>query len=335
MYNVFSNKISKQIRIVHPIFLLKMHKSGAQKSRERRKREETAEKGKISLFEMDITSHKSQFAHSSNLENLSVYSESMSVAVAHISNDELNFEDDIREAEKSLATSIISLPFANEDVSDLVDGLDIGMITTLTNETIERYVLNSNLPLPDKFPEDSRNQAFPISIFKYRNHNGEIAERDWLVWSRKKDALFCFPCRLFSKDLEVNSSALSSQEGWPSTVKWRKLCRIPEHKRSNNHKHNYLSWRGYELRLKSSRCIENNLSAQIEAEEAKWYKILDRLIDIILFLGERGLAIRGSTHLIGSPQNGNFLGLIELLSHWDPILEDHVKKVKESQQRNE
>ena len=55
------------------------------------------------------------------------------------------------------------------------------MITTLTNETIERYVLNSHFPLPDKFPEDCRNQAFPISIFKYRNHNGEIAERDWLV----------------------------------------------------------------------------------------------------------------------------------------------------------
>ena len=157
-----------------------------------------------------------------------------------------------------------------------------------------------------------------------------------MVSSREKDALFCFPCRIFSKGLEINSSALSSQEGWPSTAKWRKLCDIiPEHERSNNHKHNYLSWRGYELRLKSSRCIEDSLSAQIEAEESKWYKILQRLIDIILFLGERGLAFRGSTYLIGSPQNGNFLGLIELLSHWDPILEDHVEKVKESQQKNE
>ena len=157
-----------------------------------------------------------------------------------------------------------------------------------------------------------------------------------MVWSREKAALFCFPCRIFSKGLEINSSALSSQQGWPSNAKWRKLYdRIPEHERSNNHKHNYLSWREYELRLKSSRCIENSLSAQIEAEESKWYKILQRLITIILFLGERGLAFRGSTHLIGSPQNGNFLGLVKLLSHWDPILEDHVKKVKESQQKNE
>ena len=59
------------------------------------------------------------------------------------------------------------------------------------------------------------------------------------------------------------------------------------------------------------------------------------MIDIVLFLGERGLAFRSSIHLIDSPQNGNFLGLIELLSHWDLIQEDHVKKVKENQQRNE
>ena len=287
-----------------------MHKSGEQKRLERRKREETAEKGKISLFEIGITSHKYQFAYSSNLENFPVDSESMTVAVVDISNDEINFEDDI-EAEKSPATSIVSLLFANEEVSDLFDGLDIGMIITLTNKTIERYVLNRHLPLPYKFPEDSRNQVFPISIFRNRNHNGEIAERDWLVWSRDKAALFCFPCRIFSKGLEVNSSALSSQEGWHSTAKWRKLYdRIPEHDRSNNHKHNYMSWREYKLRLKSSRCIEDSLSAQIEAEESKWYKILQRLIDIILFLGERGLVFRSLTHLISCPQNRNFLGLI-------------------------
>ena len=112
-----------------------MHHSGAQKRLERRKREETAEKGKISLFEMGITSHKYQFADSSNLENFPVDSDSMTVAVVDIYNDEINFEDDI-EAEKSPATSIVSLLFANEEISDLFDGLDIGMITTLTNETI-------------------------------------------------------------------------------------------------------------------------------------------------------------------------------------------------------
>lgn len=41
---------------------------------------------------------------------------------------------------------------------------------------------------------------------------------------------------------------------------------------------------------------------------------------------------RGSSQRIGSTDNGNFLGLIELLSKYDPILKVHVEKVSESQQ---
>ena len=49
-------------------------------------------------------------------------------------------------------------------------------------------------------------------------------------------------------------------------------------------------------------------------------------IDAILFLRERGLAFSVSSHRIGDPNNSNFLGLIELLSRWDPILQEHVEK---------
>ena len=37
--------------------------------------------------------------------------------------------------------------------------------------------------------------------------------------------------------------------------------------------------------------------------------LLKRLLDVILFLAERGLAFRGVTYLIGDSNNGNFLGL--------------------------
>ena len=35
-----------------------------------------------------------------------------------------------------------------------------------------------------------------------------------------------------------------------------------------------------------------------------------------------------ATHLIGDSNNGSFLGLLELLSHYDPLLEEHLKKCK-------
>lgn len=55
-------------------------------------------------------------------------------------------------------------------------------------------------------------------------------------------------------------------------------------------------------------------------------------MNTILFLGERGLALRGDSHLLGEPNNGNFLGILELISHYDAVLRDHLERVKTSQQ---
>ena len=60
---------------------------------------------------------------------------------------------------------------------------------------------------------------------------------------------------------------------------------------------------------------------RILSEAHKWKMILARIIHIVVFLGERGLPFRGSSQRIGDIHNGNFLGLIELLAHYDPILQ--------------
>ena len=40
----------------------------------------------------------------------------------------------------------------------------------------------------------------------------------------------------------------------------------------------------------------------------------------------RGLAFRGSSALVGSPQNGNFLGISELLAEYNTFLAKHIQK---------
>ena len=55
-------------------------------------------------------------------------------------------------------------------------------------------------------------------------------------------------------------------------------------------------------------------------ERSFWRNVLERLIDIVIFLSERNLAFRGSNEILRSPQNGNFLGLFELLAKRDSIL---------------
>ena len=65
----------------------------------------------------------------------------------------------------------------------------------------------------------------------------------------------------------------------------------------------------------------------------KWCNVLKRIINVILILREGGLAISGSSHLIRDLNNGNFLGLIELPSRWDPILQEYTLNVKDTRKK--
>ena len=69
------------------------------------------------------------------------------------------------------------------------------------------------------------------------------------------------------------------------------------------------------------------------SQVTKWREILKRIIDVVLFLGERGLAFMGLSQRIGDPHNGNFLGIIELVSRYDPVLQLHVNKMGEAQRQ--
>ena len=100
-------------------------------------------------------------------------------------------------------------------------------------------------PHPSHFPKDSKNCSFPIYILKRNQKNGDITCRDWLVWSESKEALFCFPCRLFGCP-----GKLSSLDGYSRMSGWKKLYgRVPEHELSVIHRQNYLQWRELELSL--------------------------------------------------------------------------------------
>ena len=63
-------------------------------------------------------------------------------------------------------------------------------------------------------------------------------------------------------------------------------------------------------------------------ERRFWRNVLERLIDIALFLSERNLAFRGSEEVLESPHNGNFLGIFELLARRDPILKELQDRIK-------
>lgn len=140
---------------------------------------------------------------------------------------------------------------------------------------------------PTHFPDDEYGHSFPTSILQASLQNGEVIQRDWLAWSKTKKALFCFPCRLFSKLPSGNRSFLTCASGYSTCQRWKKIT-IPEHSSSNNHKMCYIQWRDMEKSLQCDSTVDQYLLHNIRSKAAYWKQILHRILDVTLFLGERG-----------------------------------------------
>ena len=70
--------------------------------------------------------------------------------------------------------------------------------------------------------------------------------------------------------------------------------------------------------------LGQQLEKQIQEKCDCWKYVLRRVITVICTLAERKLAFRGADERFGSLQNGNFLGLLELISQFDPFLARHL-----------
>ena len=125
-----------------------------------------------------------------------------------------------------------------------------------------------HLPKNSDFPTHVENSPFPSYVLQTKLNNGEMIKRDWLAYSPSKQAIYCFPCKLFQNDVKTPSSLVSS--GWDKSKGWKKLYnRIPEHEKSAAHKNQYMRWRELEVRLRNSIGIHDLLCDQIESEKQK------------------------------------------------------------------
>ena len=53
---------------------------------------------------------------------------------------------------------------------------------------------------------------------------------------------------------------------------------------------------------------------------------MERITAVICTLAERGLLFRGNNKQFGSPNNGNYLGLLELVAKFDPFFLAHINR---------
>ena len=79
-------------------------------------------------------------------------------------------------------------------------------------------------------------------------------------------------------------------------------------------------------RQQTSGIIDSQLSNQFESERQYWRNVLRRAVAVIKFISERGLALHGANEVFGSSQNGNYMGMLELIGQFDPFISNHIKQ---------
>lgn len=129
--------------------------------------------------------------------------------------------------------------------------------------------------------------------------------------------MFCFVCRLFGPLQEKASPfALNGFNDFKNSSR-----SYSSHEESTAHIQNSVA---YNLRVKNESSISASIINATENEWTYWKDVLLRVVEVIKFLGSRGLAFRGHDEKLGSNHNGNYLGVIELLAKFDPFLKEHI-----------
>ena len=121
---------------------------------------------------------------------------------------------------------------------------------------------------------------------------------------------------------------MTQVDGWsPEDSVYKKFAeKVNSHENTPEHRNNYIQWQKMK-RNEEEGTIDSLLLKDFIKETNRWRSILKRILDVTLFLAERGLAFRGDEEVLGSPHNGNFLGFREVLAKYDPVLEEHLSLV--------
>ncbi|KAL4083473.1 hypothetical protein QTP88_028789 [Uroleucon formosanum] len=136
------------------------------------------------------------------------------------------------------------------------------------------------------------NRKLPRDIFKRKLLNGEIKDRQ-----------------------------CSTDSGFTD---WKKyLEKIEQHEKNLMHNESIRIWFS---RRKITTGIDVELKIELEKRELYWRSIIHRLIETVIFLSGRGLAFRGNNETLGSKNNGNYLGCLELIAKFDPLMSKHLNE---------
>ncbi|XP_069060865.1 ribosomal oxygenase 2 isoform X1 [Pleurodeles waltl] len=235
-----------------------------------------------------------------------------------IKHEETNIEEDVK-----LPDSCSSPPQTPENVTNVVDLSDPADWPDVITTSLRDIIVRKGPVRPEenfKYPKDESDRRFTAVHYIRRLPNGEDAIRNWIVYSKKKNRIFCFCCKLFTTIVNSYTS-----DGYSD---WRHLTEhLSQHEQWKCHLAAMQSWVELLKTLESKPAIDITDWRLYKTETQHWQSVLQRFVAIIQYLGQQCLPLDGRSDTLYSDHNGHFLKLVEMFATFDNVMLDHLKKM--------
>ena len=143
----------------------------------------------------------------------------------------------------------------------------------------------------------------------------EKSNRTWLCYSPTTGNVYCFICKLLSSN---QSEFTNGFHDWKNALR-----SIEIHEKSLSHITTSIA---FIQRSRLIGCVDVVQEVQIKNEVKYWQSVLEGAVHVIKFLAERGMPFRGHDERFGSPTNGNYMGILEVLAKYDHFFATHIDK---------
>lgn len=192
--------------------------------------------------------------------------------------------------------------------------------TALTTENKNLIVKLGPCRPNGPFQKNANGRSFHTFYYSKITKSGVKIVRSWLCYSPTLHKCYCQPCWLFGR--KDYKEKVWWTEGY---CDWKHIGRgIDRHENSQSHKDACFGLKQF----MAHNTVNEELEKQIRQEQSYWRQIIHRIINVTLTLATEDISLRGHRENEESESKGKFIAIITLLSRYDPILAELLRKPK-------